>query len=73
MLWKGNIEKTKQLYYEIIKISPEDIKSLNNLGFILIDKGKYKKAKQFLQKCVKIDKDFEIARKNLQRLEKLER
>jgi len=70
---EGDIEKAKQLYYEIIKISPEDIKSLNNLGSILIDEGKHKEAKQFLQKCLKIDKDFEIARKNLKRLEELEK
>jgi len=70
---EGDIEKAKQLYYEIIEISPEDIKSLNNLGSILIDEGKYKEAKQFLQKCVKIDKNFEIARKNLKRVVELEK
>ena len=70
---EGNIEKAKQLYHEIIKISPGDIKSLNNLGSILIDEGEYKEAKQFLQKCLKIDKDFEIAQKNLKRLEELEK
>ncbi len=47
---------------------PNDVKSLNNLASILIDRGELEEAKILLDKCLQIKPDFEIAMQNRKRL-----
>lgn len=65
------IEIAKKLYYEILQEAPNEPKTLNNLASILIDEKKYKEAEKLLNNCIKNNSEFEVAQKNLERLEKL--
>lgn len=68
---KGKFDTAKRLYEEILTASPNEPKTLNNLSSILIDKKDYVTAKQMLTKCIANNPEFEVARQNLERLEKL--
>ncbi len=61
----------KKLYYEILKETPNEPKTLNNLASIMIDEKNYDEAEKLLKKCIKNNSEFEIAQQNLDRLEKL--
>ena len=67
----GNLEKAKNLYYEILQEAPNEPKTLNNLASILIDEKDFIEAEKLLRKCIKNNLEFEIAQQNLERLEKL--
>ena len=67
----GELEQAKEFYYEILKESPNEPKTLNNLASILIDEKNYDEAEKFLRKCIKNNSEFEVAQQNLERLEKL--
>ncbi len=54
---------------EILAENPNDIESLNRLGFALMKLGKYKKAKETYKKVLTFDKTNPIATKNLKRLD----
>jgi len=66
-----HIKEAKELYCEVLEANPHEIKSMNNLASILIDSGDHKEARDLLERCLKINKDFEIAQKNLERLNSL--
>ena len=68
---KGELEQAKKLYNEILKNTPNDPKTMNNLASILIDETNYTEAEKLLNKCIKDNPDFEIAEQNMERLEKL--
>jgi len=68
---KGELEQAKKLYYEIIEDAPNEPKTLNNLASLLIDEKKLKEAEELLQRCIKNNPDFELAKQNLERLENL--
>ena len=67
----GNIEKAKNLYYEILQEAPNEPKTLNNLASILIDDKNFTEADKLLKNCIKNNPEFIIAKQNLERLEKL--
>ena len=68
---ENNIEQAKNLYKEIMEASPKEVKTLNNLASIYIDEQNLEEAKKLLEKCLEINKDYEVARKNLDRVNKL--
>ncbi len=63
--WKAAVQYNEELLLE----NPNDIDSLNRLGFALMKTGKYKKAKEAFLKITAIDRTNPIALKNLKRLE----
>ena len=65
------IENAKKLYYEILQEAPKEPKTMNNLASILIDEKNYTEAEDLLNKCIKDNPEFEIAKQNLERLTKL--
>ena len=67
----GKIGNAKKLYYEILQEAPKEPKTMNNLASILIDDKNYTEAEELLNKCIKDNPDFEIAKQNLERLTKL--
>lgn len=66
---ENNIELAIKYYQEILAAGIEDAKTLNNLATIYIDKGRTKEAKELLERCLAVKPDFEMAKKNLERLE----
>jgi len=70
---KGEIERAKSFYKEILLEAPNEPKTLNNFASILIDEKEYKEAEELLKRCIKNNPEFEIAQQNLERLEKLQR
>lgn len=66
----GDLGIAKKLYYEILQEAPKEPKTLNNLASILIDEKNYDEAEKLLRKCIKNNPEFEIAKQNLERLEK---
>ncbi len=69
----GNILNAKKLYYEILQDAKKEPKTMNNLASILIDENNYFEAEKLLRKCVKDNPEFELAKQNLERLEKLKK
>lgn len=65
----NNWEQAEEINLQLIEQNPEDIDSLNRLGFALMKLGKYNKAKDAYKKVIEIDKTNPIAVKNLKRLE----
>jgi hypothetical protein len=63
--WEEAYNENKRLLAE----NPDDIETLNRTAYALIKLGKYRKAKDFYQEVIKIDKTNPIALKNLKRLE----
>lgn len=64
------IGEAKNLYKEILEISPDEPKTLNNLASIYIEEENFAEAKKLLKRCLKIAPEFEIAKKNLERIER---
>ncbi|MCD4817857.1 MAG: tetratricopeptide repeat protein [Candidatus Cloacimonetes bacterium] len=67
---ENRLSEAEKYYKEILEIA-DDANSFNNLASIYIGKGKYKEAKILLDKCLKLKPDFNVAQKNLDRLNKL--
>ncbi len=65
----NNWEQAEEINLQIIAQNPQDIDSLNRLGFAFMKLGKYNKAKDAYKKVIEIDKTNPIAVKNLKRLE----
>ncbi len=63
--WK----KAQTINEQLVEENPEDIDSLNRLGFAFIKLGRYNKAKETYRKVIFLDKTNPIALKNLKRLE----
>ncbi|MGE5041381.1 MAG: tetratricopeptide repeat protein [Candidatus Levyibacteriota bacterium] len=63
--WK----QAEELNLQLIQENPNDIDSLNRLGFALMKLGKYNKARDMYKKVIAMDKTNPIAVKNLKRLE----
>ncbi|MBP7832313.1 MAG: tetratricopeptide repeat protein [Candidatus Levybacteria bacterium] len=62
-------EEAKSLNEEILTLNPQDIDTLNRLGFAFMKLGKYNKARDTYKKVIVLDKTNPIAVKNLKRLE----
>lgn len=54
---KGNFEKAYKMYSELIKLSPDDIDLLNDLGFVCLMLNRPQAAKGYIEKAVAIDPD----------------
>jgi tetratricopeptide (TPR) repeat protein len=67
----NEIEKAAGYYEQILAKEPEDIKSLNNLAAICIDRGELSTAENYLQRCSDLDADFEPCKANWERLKEL--
>ena len=68
LLQNNKSEKSKALYLEIIKQNPKELKSMNNLASIYIEEGDNDKARELLERCLKIDPNFIYAKKNLEKI-----
>ena len=64
---EGNIEKCRELYEEILELE-EEKKTLNNLAVIYENDGQLEQALVLLKKALELDPDFELAQKNLERI-----
>jgi len=62
-------DEAKSLNEEILTLNPQDIDTLNRLGFAFMKLGKYNKARDTYKKVIALDKTNPIAVKNLKRLE----
>ena len=68
LLQNNKSERAKTFYQEIINKNPKEIKSMNNLASIYIEEGDKEKARELLERCLKIDPNFEYAKKNLKKI-----
>ena len=64
---EGNMEKCRELYEEILE-QKEEKKTLNNLAVIYEQDGQLEQALVLLKKALELDPNFELAQKNLQRI-----
>lgn len=65
---EGNVEKAKELYEEILK-KKQDHKTLNNLAVIYESEGAFEEAETLLKRALELKPDFELAEKNLKRIQ----
>ena len=64
---EGNIEKCRELYEEILEQN-EEKKTLNNLAVIYEQDGQLEQALVLLKKALELDPNFELAQKNIERI-----
>lgn len=62
-------EEARRENQKLLDESPSDVDTLNRLAYSLIKLGKFRKAREYYQAVIKIDKTNPIALKNLKRLE----
>jgi len=62
-------EDAKSLNEQLIELNPQDIDSLNRLGFAFMKLGKFNKARDTYKKVISLDRTNPIAVKNLKRLD----
>jgi len=67
---QGKMDKARKLYEEILEKREDDIKTLNNLAVIYEQQGDIKDAEVLLKKALKIDPDYELSKRNLDRISK---
>ena len=67
---QGNMKEAQKIYEEILK-EREDMNTLNNLAVIYEHNGDIKKAYELLHRSLKLNPDFELAKKNLERIKGL--
>lgn len=68
---ENNWQEACVINEQILKQNPDDIDSLNRLGFSLIKLGNFKKAKTIYKKVVGLDETNPIALKNLKKIEEM--
>lgn len=66
---KSNWEEAVKINSKILTLEPQDIATLNRLGFAYLNIGKTKEAKKIFNKILKLDPANPIAQKNLKRVE----
>lgn len=64
---EGNIQKCRELYEEILE-HKEEKKTLNNLAVIYENDGQLEQALVLLKRALELDPDFELAQKNVERI-----
>ena len=62
---EGNLEEARTLYRKILKIDPQNIQALNNLGVIHMKNKDYKKAIMRFNDAINIKHDYTDAHYNL--------
>lgn len=65
----NNWKDAQAVNEQLISENPNDIDSLNRLGFAFMKQGRYNKARETYKKVIQLDKTNPIALKNLKRLE----
>ena len=70
---EGEWERAAEMNREILDLVPGDVESMNRLGKALMELGQYAKAKEILDQVVQSAPYNTIAKKNLARLDQLER
>ncbi len=68
---ENNWQEAYNLNRKVLEENPNDVDTLNRLGFSLIKLCKFKKAKEIYKKVVLLDKTNPIAIKNLKKIEEL--
>lgn len=66
---ENNWEEAKEENLRLLSENPLDVDTLNRLAYSYMKLGKFKKAKEYYQSVVNMDKTNPIATKNLRRLE----
>ncbi|MDP8227611.1 MAG: tetratricopeptide repeat protein [Candidatus Celaenobacter polaris] len=64
---EGNMEKSRELYEEILE-KKEEKKTLNNLAVIYEQDGQLEQSLVLLKKALELDPNFELAQKNVERI-----
>lgn len=67
----GEKAVAREAYLELMQPFPRDVRILNNLASLAIEDKNFSEAEELLQKCLRIDPQYQLARDNLARLEKL--
>ena len=62
---KNNLKEAQNFYNQVLKINPNHINALNNLGGLFKQLGETNKAKSFYNKTVKINPNFADGHNNL--------
>lgn len=62
---QGKLQKAQALYRKAIKLNPDNVQALNNLGVTYISQGKYKRAIARFNDVLKIRPDYTDAHYNL--------
>jgi len=62
---EGHLQKAKELYKKVIKLDPQNIEALNNLGVVYMDSKVYKWATIRLKDALRIKPDYADAHYNL--------
>ena len=62
---EGNLEEARNLYRKVLKIDPQNIQALNNLGVIHMNTKYYKKAIMRFNDAIKLKHDYPDAYYNL--------
>ncbi len=65
----NNWEEAKSLNEQLVELNPQDIDSLNRLGFAYMKLNKFNKARETYKKVIQLDKTNPIAVKNINRLD----
>ncbi len=60
----------EKMYKELLTRNKQDVRVLNNLASINYENNKLEEAKKYVDECLKLHPDYEIALKNLERIEK---
>lgn len=57
-------DKAREIYHRVLELDQNEVKSINNLAILHIEKQEWKEALEYLEKCIKINPDYDIAQKN---------
>jgi len=68
----NDLDNAISSYKKMLEYSPNDIDALTNIGECYKEKGDYKNAKLYLKKTLKIDKNYDLANRQLLEIENLE-
>ena len=63
-------EEALEIYKEVLTKEPNDLKSLNNIAIMHIEKEEWEKAIDILENCLKIDPTYDVAEKNIELIKK---
>ncbi len=61
---KGDIERARKIYEQVLKNNPNFYNALNNLARCYMEKGEYEKAKELLEKAINTDENRKAAKIN---------
>ncbi len=62
-------EKSLAAFYNVIRVHPDHLKALKNIGLIYYKKKEYFKAREIWMKALSIDPNLNNVRKNIERIE----